>query len=181
MKPIALLALLVMSACAPTGKLVRMQAQVEIDRPIEDVFAFASEPLNDTAWRAETEGFTSSGPAGPGVLYDEVINVGIQNGFEMHTRVTGYESPRLIRAESRDGRVFFAQRDFYALGPERTRVVYTVAADDHLIRSITILPLDAGFAGQFYQIVIRSYLDRLKTIMESGADRRLAVSARQAP
>lgn len=168
MRLIFALLLMALAACSPPprGHHVRMQAQIVINRPIAEVFAFAADPMNDTEWRNETRGFTASGPPALGTLYEEVIDTGIQDGFVMRTIVTGFEENRVIRAEGRDGRVFSAQRDFDPLGPNKTRIIYTVAADDHLVREITLLALDPDRAARHYTVIMYSYLDQLKRVLE---------------
>ena len=42
------------------------QHSVTIDRPIDEVFAFFSEPTNEFQWRSQVKEITTQGPAGVG-------------------------------------------------------------------------------------------------------------------
>ena len=51
--------------------MVKIEVSAVIDRPVEDVFAFMSNPENDPQWQSDTAEtkITSQGPMGVGTTY----------------------------------------------------------------------------------------------------------------
>jgi uncharacterized membrane protein len=100
--------------------MARVEASVEINRPVEEVFAFGSNPENDTQWESgilEVEQ-TSDGPIGVGATLRGVDHF-LGQRIEWASEVTEYQPHR--------------------------RVDYTIAAGPlHLEQSCTFEPVEGG-------------------------------------
>ncbi len=84
--------------------MIRVETEVEINRPSEEVFAFISNFENNPKWQSgQLEArFTSVGPLGVGSTYDQVakfLGRRIVSTFE----VLEYESNRKVKASSTSG------------------------------------------------------------------------------
>ncbi len=85
-------------------KTVRIEADVVINRLVEEVFAYSSNPENNVKWQVHCRGsvITSEGPIGVGTTYtDEVQFLGrrIKQIFE----ITEYEPNRKVSQKSISG------------------------------------------------------------------------------
>ena len=148
-----------------------MQAQIDIHRPIEQVFAFAANPLNDGTWRPEVRDFTASGPLQAGTFYGEVIHIGLRNHYQTKAVVSQLTPPFLIRVKAAPGhdRTFVADRTFAPLSPGWTRVTYRAQADERVVYDLTFLPVGLDQAAAYYQWVMKQNLFRLKRILEQDS------------
>ena len=85
-------------------KTVRIEADVVINRPVEEVFAYSGNPENNVKWQVHRRGsvITSEGPIGVGTTYtDEVQFLGrrIKEIFE----ITEYDPNRKVSQKSISG------------------------------------------------------------------------------
>ncbi len=93
-----------MEATGVRMKTVRIEADIVIDRPVEEVFAYLSNPENYVKWEVHCRGseVTSEGPIGVGTTYsDEVQFLGrrIKQIFE----ITEYEPNRKLSQKTISG------------------------------------------------------------------------------
>jgi uncharacterized protein YndB with AHSA1/START domain len=83
---------------------VRHAVSVEIERPIEEVFAFVADPRNDEQWCPRVKGCEQTDGAGPGVGARYVVrhNPTFQRPHEREIVVTAYEPPARLATEQTD-------------------------------------------------------------------------------
>ncbi|WP_232680545.1 SRPBCC family protein [Nocardioides sp. R-C-SC26] len=99
-----------------------LEHQVEIDRPVGDVFAYLDDVSHAQDWLYGLRSIEPVGEqvSGVGAAYDGVIVVGV----ELSTRIecTAWEQDRLIELTSTDGIRNTQRWTFEAIDAERTRV-----------------------------------------------------------
>lgn len=99
----------------------------EIDRPVDDVFAFVADSTNDPGWCKnvlECEQVEGDGP-GPGARYRAVHKPG-PKASELAITVLEYEPPRRIVYEQvDDAGTFVVTYDLEPAGDGRTRITQT--------------------------------------------------------
>ena len=77
--------------------MAKAEASVTIDRPVEDVFAFVSDPENDEQWASGVSDVakTSEGPPGVGTTYRGVIRF-LGQRVEWTSEVTKYQPSEAV-------------------------------------------------------------------------------------
>jgi len=67
------------------------QHSVTIERPLDEVFAFFTEPTNEFQWRSQVKEITTQGPAGVGRRVHQVIKGPAGLSVPADVEVTGFE------------------------------------------------------------------------------------------
>ncbi|MFG2196464.1 SRPBCC family protein [Streptomyces sp. NPDC048639] len=104
----------------------QFEATVEIDRPIEEVFAFLANGENDPKFspRVLEMAKTTDGPTGVDTVYrSKVKDAGMTTAREF--RISAFEAPRTIRWTEVSKNIVTAREGGYDLesaGPGKTRV-----------------------------------------------------------
>jgi uncharacterized protein YndB with AHSA1/START domain len=85
-------------------KMVKIEQSVVINRPVEDVFAFMSNPKNDPQWQSDTTEteITSQGPIGVGTTYRDVTEF-LGRRIESIYEFTEYEANRKLSLKTTSG------------------------------------------------------------------------------
>jgi uncharacterized membrane protein len=106
-----------------TIRCVRVQREVEIERPIDEVFAFVADARNDPRWCPKVRSVTGGEP-GQGSTYVVVHKpVPLKRERRMEMRCTRFEPPRLIEWREDDGTdVFEVVYELSENGDGRTRM-----------------------------------------------------------
>ena len=163
------------AGCAPypaqeSFEYLEMDARMTIERPVETVFDFATDPLNEHLWRSEVASFSADGPPAPGKVMTEWIDLGVVNGYMTRAVVTDFDPPHFLRVVSHPDhpRRLTSSRSFTALGPERTLVRLSIRADRRIARDLFPLPLAPAVYEWFYERIMHSYLARLRHRLETG-------------
>jgi uncharacterized protein YndB with AHSA1/START domain len=83
------------------------EKSVFIDRPVEDVFAFASDPANDTQWQdLELSEMTSDGPVGPGSTFRSVSKF-MGREMDITAELIVYDPPNQFSFQTTSGPIQF--------------------------------------------------------------------------
>jgi uncharacterized protein YndB with AHSA1/START domain len=84
--------------------MVKIEESVVIKRPVEDVFAFMSNPENDPQWQSETTEteITSQGPIGVGTTYLDVTHF-LGRRIESIYEFTEYETNKKLSLKTTSG------------------------------------------------------------------------------
>lgn len=145
---------------------MRIQHEVVILAPVEQVFEFAANYENDPQWRSEVRQlrYTSGHPVGVGTEAVETSRVlGIQ--LKTTTVVTEYEENRRVASRSVSGPVpVVVSRDFEAV-QNGTRFTYTLEGD---VSGVLIFRLTQPVLMRWYQKQLEGYLLTLKNILEAS-------------
>ncbi|TQJ52175.1 SRPBCC family protein [Phycicoccus sp. SLBN-51] len=67
------------------------QRTITINRPVEDVFAFFTDPNNETKWRTHLKEVSAAGPVLVGTTIHQVVTGPAGRGIPADVEVTGYE------------------------------------------------------------------------------------------
>lgn len=103
-----------------------MVASVEVDRPIEAVYAYVADLRNDAKWwRGVVVAERLSGDGGPGTEYfQDTVLLGVR--FPARLKVLEVDPPRRMVYETIESKTpFTAAYDLVALDPDRTRFTMT--------------------------------------------------------
>ncbi|MCP5038189.1 MAG: hypothetical protein GY945_11395 [Rhodobacteraceae bacterium] len=154
----------------PPFRQVSMEAEIDINRPIEAVFAFATDPLNERLWRDEVRHLSASGPMGLGIVLDEVIQIGFSSNSEIRVEVTAFDAPSLFRVQAvaTHNRNFRSERTFTKLNDNWTRVNYSTITDERLVFEIALVPIGLATTAAYYEWVMQENLRRLKHLLEAS-------------
>ncbi len=148
--------------------LLTMQASIEIEAPIEQVFKFASNPLNDHHWRTEVQEIVSDGPLRIGTNFTEFAHLGFVRRYKTPVTLTSLHQSDHIRvsAPASHSRKFTAERIFHKTSDTSTRLIHRVFADRGMIMEVMYIPISPEIAKARYQSLMQGYLARLKILLE---------------
>jgi uncharacterized protein YndB with AHSA1/START domain len=146
---------------------VEIEREVEIGRPVEEVFEFVSDPRNDPRWCRKVrsvEQVAGDGP-GAGARYAVVHKpVPGKPARQMEMSCTAFEAPRRIEFREDDGTdVFLVRYHLDALGAGRTRMVQRSDATlgaPRILHGLYRIGIGRDVAGQ---------LEALKRLLEGAA------------
>lgn len=144
--------------------MITTRVTVQIDRPIDEVYAFVSNPANFTRWAGalvKESRQTSQGPVQTGTTFRQV-NVLLGRRFVSEMRVVTYEPPNRFEYETTSGPIRFTGHYTFTSIEGGTRFTSIDESEPSgLLRYLQ--PLLQPFA----QRQIKSNLDRLKAVVES--------------
>ena len=145
--------------------MVRVEVETTINRPIEEVFAYASDIDRQPEWVSPLTDSrkTSSEPTAVGTTYRQTAKF-LGRRMEMACEITGYEPPTRYAFRAQNGPMHMEMQFTLASeGPETTRVTQVVDGES------------AGFFKLADPILARTMrkqfvadLETLKTLLESG-------------
>ena len=101
-----------------------------INRPVEEVFAFVSNPENNPKWSSLSREvtITSAGPIGVGTTYRSVVAF-LGRRIEGETEITEYEPNRSFAEKSKSGPFPVENRTTFERVDGGTRVNFTTVAE----------------------------------------------------
>ena len=157
--------------------MITTRVTVQIDRPVEEVFAFVVNPANFTRWAGalvKESRQTSPGPVGVGTTFRQV-NMLLGRRFVSELRVVTFEPHRLFEYETTSGPIRFAGHYTFAPVRDGESTKFTSVDDSEPSGFLRFIqPLLQVFAQR--QITIN--LARLKTAVESQPARSRVVAVR---
>lgn len=145
----------------------QFEATVEIDRPIEEVFAFLADGENDRKFspRVRQMAKTTDGPTGVGTVYASTVkDAGMTTKREF--RITEFEAPTTIRWTELSKNIVTAPEGGYDLSSTedgRTRLRLFNVLEGHGIGKLI-----AGFALSAARKDADSFAHRIKTAVEAS-------------
>jgi len=144
----------------------RFEGTVEIDRPINDVFAFLANGENDPKFspRVQEIAKTTEGPPGVGTVYASTVkDAGMTTKREF--KITEFEPPRRIRWTEISKNLITAPEGGYDLEPagEGTRLTVFNELEGHGLGKI-LTPLAARAA----RADADAFANRIKAAVESS-------------
>jgi uncharacterized protein YndB with AHSA1/START domain len=145
--------------------MVRVEVDATINRPVEEVFKYASDIDRQPEWVPPLidSRKSTSGPTGVGTAYRQTAKF-LGRRMDMDCQITGYEPPTLYAFRAKNGPMHMEmQFTLTPEGPEATRVTQVVEGES------------AGFFKLADPILARTMkkqfvadLETLKTLLESG-------------
>jgi uncharacterized membrane protein len=105
------------------------QHTVIIERPIEDVFLFFSEPTNEFKWRSQVKDITTEGPAAVGRRVHQVIKGPAGLSIPADVEVTGYEPPARYAFRGVAGPVRPVGEFLFSAEGQTTRVSFSLSVE----------------------------------------------------
>ena len=145
--------------------MARVEATVVIDRPIEEVFAFAGNPLNDEQWESDISDVqkTSEGPMGEGSTFRGVIHF-LGQRIEWALEVTRYEPNKRVDFEVSAGPLQLEESVTFESVEGGTGVTMVYEGNPG-----SFFNLAAPVVVRMFQRQIEGNLAKLKEILESQA------------
>ena len=142
----------------------RIEEYIHIDRPVGDVFTFATEPSNQTLIAANMVAFDMDGPMEKGARTEGVTKVAGRR-VEWTTEVVAFEQDRRVELRSVEAPMDFHITWTYDAEGDGTRVGF--------VQEVSSL---GGFFGKLgdplvtkmYSRDVRANLDNLKVLCEEG-------------
>ncbi len=145
----------------------QFEATAEINRPIEDVFAFLSEGTNDPKFSPRVQAIkkTPEGETAVGTVFTSTVkDAGMKTGRQF--RITEFEAPRRIRWAEVSKNIVTANEGGYDLestGPGTTKVRIFNVLEGHGIGKLLV-----GFALSAARKDAPAFGQRIKTAVEAS-------------
>lgn len=110
--------------------MAKLEAGITINRPVEEVFAFTSNPESEPLWRPELLEMekTSEGPIGVGTTYREVMQF-LGRRIESTGEITKYEPNNMIAMKTTSGPLPFELTGTYQPVEGGTELTFEIEAD----------------------------------------------------
>ncbi|MFJ4784302.1 SRPBCC family protein [Streptomyces sp. NPDC088794] len=144
----------------------QFEATTEINRSIEDVFAFLAEGTNDPKFSPRVQSITKTpeGPTAVGTVFTSTVkDAGMKTGRTF--RITEFEAPHRIRWAETSKNAVTADRGGYDLestGPDTTRVRIFNVLEGHGIGKLLV-----GFAAAAARKDGPAFGQRIKAAVEA--------------
>jgi len=147
-------------------EMARVEASVVIKRPIEEVFAFASNPENDMEWESDVSEVekTSEGPIGVGTTYRGVMHF-LGQRIDWTLEVIGYDLNRKVEFKIDAGPLQLEETVTFEPVDGGTRVTAVYEGDPGGFFKLAVPVVVRMFQGQ-----IQGNLDNLKSVLEARAE-----------
>jgi quercetin dioxygenase-like cupin family protein/carbon monoxide dehydrogenase subunit G len=144
---------------------MRIEQSVEIERPLEEVFAFVADPLNDERWTPAVEETrkTSEGPLGVGTTFESVFRL-LGRRFEASFEIAEYEQNRkVVLKPPTSGPVQLRGTRSAEASPGGTRLTITVEG-----RSGGFFGVADPVFARLAQRPLKAALANLKSLLEAA-------------
>jgi uncharacterized membrane protein len=139
----------------------RAQRTIVIDRPVEQVFAFFTDPAYDRRWRRHLKEISVQGPVGPGSIIHQVVNGPGGRGIPADIEVTVYEPSSRYAFKVTAGPVRPTGEFRFVAAGDRTELTLSLDAQLSGIKKVVLSgPVQKSMDGE-----MRS-LDTAKTLIE---------------
>ncbi len=104
----------------------KFESSIFINRPVQEVFDFVTNPANDVKWRSGTESaeWTSDGPPGVGSTIKVVAKL-LGRKIEVVAEITGWDPPHLSSFKSVGGPFPFESTSKYEAQGDGTLLTET--------------------------------------------------------
>ncbi|WP_043662713.1 SRPBCC family protein [Streptomyces xylophagus] len=145
----------------------QFEATAEINRPIEEVFAFLSEGTNDPKFSPRVQEITKApeGPTAVGTVFTSTVkDAGMKTGRKF--RITELDAPHRIRWTETSKNVVTADEGGYDLestGPDSTKVRIYNVLEGHGLGKLLV-----GFALGAARKDAPAFGQRIKTAVEAS-------------
>lgn len=145
--------------------LIRVDLTVEVNRPVEEVFAYVTDPAKLGAWQTNLVSVTkeTEGPVGPGTRFREVRRAPFGRTAEAIVEVSAYEANRRFDLRIVSGPLPIDGRNEFTAVDGATRIEFV--AEGELRGALRL-------AGPVLGHLLRRQFDgdytRLKDALESG-------------
>jgi uncharacterized protein YndB with AHSA1/START domain len=142
--------------------MTRIETSVVINRPIEEVFRFTTNPENDARWQSGVleSGLVGDGPAGVGAQTREVRKF-LGRRMESTAVVTEYEPNAKVAFKSTSGPVQYEARYVYEQVQGGTKLTLIGEAD-----TAGVFKLAEGLVMRQFEKEMQAALAALKEILE---------------
>jgi len=145
----------------------QFEATAEVNRPVEEVFAFLAAGTNDPKFSPRVQEITKTpeGPTAVGTVFTSTVkDAGMKTGRTF--RITEFEAPRRIRWAETSKNVVTADEGGYDLestGPGTTRVRIFNVLEGHGVGKLLV-----GFALSAARKDAPAFGQRIKTAVEAS-------------
>ena len=134
---------------------------VTIDRPVDQVFAFFTDPSNELKWRSTVKEIAAQGPAAVGTRVHHVIKGPGGIGIPAHIEVTGYEPTSRYAFRGIAGPMRPVGEFRFTAQNDQTTVTFTLSAELTGIKKVLMSrAVQRALDGE-----VRA-LDRAKAVLE---------------
>ncbi len=144
--------------------MVEFEHRVFINRPLEEVFDFVSNPENDSQWIGPVESawFASDGPVGAGSIVSSKAKF-MGRSMESDSEVTVWDPPTKFGMKSAGGPVPYEQTITFTPKENGTQMDVRGHADIG-----GFFKLAEGLVGKQLNKQMKNDLNTLKSLLESG-------------
>jgi uncharacterized membrane protein len=143
----------------------RIEASIVVNQPVEEVFAYMSNPENDSQWQSAVleSGFLGEGPMAVGAKTREVRKFMGQR-MESEAEITAYEPNVKVAFKSTSGPVQYEIWTTFETMDAGTKLTIVAEADTG-----GFFKLAEGLVVRQFEKELRADLARLKDILEAKA------------
>jgi uncharacterized membrane protein len=140
----------------------RAEASVLIDRPVEEVFAFVSNPENDEQWESDISEVakTSEGPLGEGATYRGVLHF-LGQHIEWTSEITAYLPNEKVEFSVTTGPIQLEERATFEPVQGGTKITVVYDGDPGGLFKLATRVVVRMWQGQ-----IEGNLAKLKEVLE---------------
>jgi uncharacterized membrane protein len=139
------------------------QRTIVINRPVDDVFAFFTDPANELKWRTHVKEVSAAGPVAVGTRIHQVVKGPAGRGIPADIEVTGYEPATRYAFRVVAGPVRPVGEFRFKPDGATTTVSLSLAADLRGIRKLLLSrPVQGSMNGEMRA------LDRAKAAIEGS-------------
>lgn len=148
-------------------KIVRVEKNIVINKPVKEVFDFITNGKNDPLWRSEVDKMDVKGPVELGTIWVEYSTFFKFFHTVTTTKIVELDAPYKAVFETVKDEVWLkSTRTFKELSNNKTMFNYVLEYDKKLLKKITpILPTTKSVEKSYGKIVDK-YLLKVKELIE---------------
>ncbi|EPZ50026.1 polyketide cyclase/dehydrase and lipid transport [Bacteriovorax sp. BAL6_X] len=168
MRNLLLLITLLISNITFAIETVQVTGSIEINTPIEEVFEFVADPMNDHHWRSEVNDMaTNSRTFEIGSTFREDAWIGIRKHFITTTELIELNAPHQALFETvRSNPYFLRSNRMFKESENGTIFTYVVDFDRRMIKETFGFNAKPEVVVKLYGVLMKKYLKKLKRKLE---------------
>jgi carbon monoxide dehydrogenase subunit G len=143
--------------------MIKIEHSVLVNRPVQEVFAYATDPANLPEWQTSALEARVDGPMQPGAT-GAIVRKFLGRRMESNVRFDEYEPPRKFALQATSGPVAFRVRQTYEPEGEGTRINVAMEGEPG-----GFFKLAEPLVGRAIRRELESNFATLKDLLESRA------------
>ena len=149
-------------------QLMKLEETVELSGSLEEVFAFAANPVNDHFWRNEVKKMELDGEFEVGSILTETAFLPLNPNFITVTEITELEHNKYIAVQTLEGDTYFRVERSFKETQRGVSMTYKIEADIQMVKDILGFSMPLALAKIYYGTVLKLYVNNLKRFLKKN-------------
>ncbi len=149
-------------------QLMKLEESIELTGSLDEVFAFAANPVNDHFWRNEVKKMELDGDFEVGSVLTETACLPLNPNFITITEISELEHNKFIVVQTFENDTYFRVERRFKETENGVLMTYKIEADIQMVKDILGFSMPLALAKTYYGTVLKLYVNNLKRFIKKN-------------